>query len=85
MTDQQIVDLVKGALTKARPDQHAEFRSIGIDTRFESLPIDSIASVQMIIFMEDALGIIFREEDLGQMEAVKDVVRLIHERTRGGE
>ena len=80
MTDKEIVELVKAALTKARPDLRAGFESIAIDTRFESLRIDSVDNLQMITFLEDSLGFIFQDEDLGGIETVKDLAVLVNKR-----
>jgi acyl carrier protein len=77
MTSREIVELVRGALNKARPDLSAEFESIGIDTRFESLRIDSIDILQMVTFMEDKLGFVFHETDLARIETVKELAALI--------
>jgi acyl carrier protein len=80
MTDREIVELVKGALSKARPDLSGQFDSVGIDTRFENIKMDSIDTLQMITFLEDRLGVVFQEEDLSKIETVKDLAGLINGR-----
>jgi acyl carrier protein len=82
MTDREVVDLVRDVLGRVRPDLSAEFRSIGLETRFESLRIDSIDNLRMITFMEDDLGFVFQEEELGQIETVKDIATLVQRRKR---
>lgn len=77
MTDKDIIELVKTALIKTRPELAGEFESIGIDTRFENLRIDSVDTLRMITFLEDSLGLVFQDEDLSRIETVKDLVSLI--------
>jgi acyl carrier protein len=78
MTDKEIVELVKAALIKTRPDLSVEFESVGIGTRFESLRIDSVDTLRMITFVEDSLGFVFEDEDLSRIETIKDLAGLVN-------
>jgi len=80
MSDGEVVQLIRGALVKVRPDLAREFEAIDIETRFEDLPLDSIDNLQMITFLEDHLGFLFQEEDFGTIETVRDVKALIEKR-----
>jgi acyl carrier protein len=80
MTDKEIVAVVKAALSKTRPDLSVEFESVDIDTRFESLRIDSVDTLRMITVLEDNLGFVFQDEDLSRIETVKDLAGLIDKR-----
>ncbi|ATB42432.1 hypothetical protein CYFUS_007910 [Cystobacter fuscus] len=82
MSEREIIDLVKAALNKVRPEFATEFESVGIDTRFESLRIDSVDTLRMITFLEDKLGFVFQDEDLGRIETVKDLTSLIQKSGR---
>lgn len=82
MSEREIIDLVKAALNKVRPEFAAEFDSLGINTRFESLRIDSVDTLRMITFLEDKLGFVFQDEDLGRIETVKDLTALIQKNGR---
>jgi len=77
MSEREIIDLVKAALSKVRPEFAAEFESVGIDTRFETLRIDSVDTLRMVTFLEDKLGFVFQDEDLGRIETVTDLASLI--------
>ncbi|WNG19981.1 acyl carrier protein [Cystobacter fuscus] len=82
MSEQEIIDLVKTSLNKVRPEFAAGFESVGINTRFESLRIDSVDTLRMITFLEDRLGFVFQDEDLGRIETVKDLAALIQKSAR---
>jgi acyl carrier protein len=82
MSEREIIELVRAALTKVRPEFAAEFASVGMNTRFESLHIDSVDNLRMITFLEDKLGFLFQDEDLGRIESVTDLAELIRKNGR---
>lgn len=82
MTEREIIELVKAALTKVRPEFAAEFESVGMSTRFENLRIDSVDNLRMITFLEDKLGFVFQDEDLTRIESVTDLAELIRKNGR---
>jgi len=82
MSEREIIDLVRAALNKVRPEFAAEFESVGMNTRFESLRIDSVDNLRMITFLEDQLGFLFQDEDLGRIETVTDLAELIRKNGR---
>ena len=82
MSEREIIDLVRAALNKVRPEFAAEFESVGMNTRFESLRIDSVDNLRMITFLEDQLGFLFQDEDLGRIETVTDLASLIRKNGR---
>ncbi|QRN94628.1 hypothetical protein JRI60_36720 [Archangium violaceum] len=77
MSDGEIIDLVKSALIKVRPEFAAGFESVDMNTRFESLRIDSVDNLRMITFLEDRIGFVFQDEDLSRIETVTDLAAII--------
>jgi acyl carrier protein len=82
MNEQEVIELVRAALTKVRPEFATEFASVGMTTRFENLHIDSVDNLRMITFLEDKLGFVFQDEDLVRIETVTDLAELIRKNGR---
>ena len=82
MTDTQIVELIREALFEVAPKRKAEFAAISMDTRIDALQLDSIATMEMVGFIEDRQATTFEEDQLARVQTVGDLGRII--RTHGG-
>ncbi|WP_257455376.1 acyl carrier protein [Archangium lipolyticum] len=82
MSDLEIIDLVKSALIKVRPEFAAGFESVAMSTRFENLRIDSVDTLRMITFLEDKVGFVFQDDDLSRIETVTDLAAIIRKHGR---
>lgn len=77
MNDDQILALIKEALFDVAPARKEEFEEIEMDTTIEDLALDSIATMEMVGFLEDKVEATFPDEDLSTVSSVADLARLI--------
>ena len=70
----RIVAEVTRVLTETRGDPAAAIRP---EARLEDLGIDSLASIQMVVALEEALGFAVRDQDRSGMLDVETVADLI--------
>ncbi|TVQ93843.1 MAG: acyl carrier protein [Deltaproteobacteria bacterium] len=77
MNDEQVLSLVKEALFEVAPNRKAEFDKIRIDQTIEDLSLDSIATMEMVGFLEDKTDKTFPDEELAKVNTVRDLVSLV--------
>jgi acyl carrier protein len=77
MNDDQIMALVREALGAVAPTRTAEFAKITADTKIEALGLDSIATMEMVNFIEEKIEVTFPDEELAKVQKVSDLVGLI--------
>lgn len=77
MTDAEIITLIQQALADVAPNRTADFADITTDTTIESLGLDSIATMEMVGFLEENVDKTFPDEDLTQVTKVGDLATLI--------
>ena len=77
MDDAQILNLIKEALFEVAPNRKEEFEDLTIDTTIEDLALDSIATMEMVGFLEDKTEKTFPDEDLAQVNALEDLASLV--------
>ena len=82
MTDEQILTLIRQALGEVAPTRKAEFASITEDTRIDALGLDSIATMEMVSFIEEHIEVTFPDDELARVQKVADLVALVR---RGGQ
>jgi acyl carrier protein len=73
----RVVTEVTRVLTETR---HAPAAAIRPDARLEDLGIDSLASIQMVVALEEALGFAVRDQDRSGMldiETVEDLIDFV--------
>ncbi len=77
MTDAQIISLIQEALADVAPNRVADFADIGVDTTIESLGLDSIATMEMVGFIEEKVDATFPDEELTEVKKIGDLANLI--------
>lgn len=77
MDDAQILNLIKEALFEVAPNRKEEFEDLTIDTTIEDLALDSIATMEMVGFLEDKTEKTFPDEDLAQVNSLEDLASLV--------
>jgi len=77
MDDAQVLNLIKEALFEVAPNRKEEFEDLTIDTTIEDLALDSIATMEMVGFLEDKTEKTFPDEDLAQVNSLEDLASLV--------
>jgi len=77
MDDAQILNLIKEALFEVAPNRKEEFEDLDLDETIEDLALDSIATMEMVGFLEDKTEKTFPDEDLAQVNSLKDLATLV--------
>lgn len=78
MEDKQIIDLIRTALDEVAPGR--TFPDLAFGTNIEALGLDSIATMEMVGFIEERVDATFPDEELAKVKTVGDLGGLI----RGG-
>ena len=82
MTNEQILTLIRQALGEVAPTRTADFAAIIEDTRIDALGLDSIATMEMVSFIEERIEVTFPDDELARVQKVADLVALVR---RGGQ
>lgn len=77
MTDQQIIALIKDALFEVAPNRKKDFEGLTLDHTIEQLALDSIATMEMVGFLEDRTEQTFPDEDLAKVSKIRDLADLV--------
>jgi acyl carrier protein len=77
MNDAQVLAMVKEALFEVAPNRKEEFDEISLDDTIEDLALDSIATMEMVGFLEDKTEKIFPDEELAKVNTVGDLANLV--------
>lgn len=77
LDNDKVLSLIKRALAEVAPNRKADFDSVQLDTTIESLGLDSIATMEMVGFLEEEVDATFPDEDLAQVNALNDLAKLI--------
>jgi acyl carrier protein len=80
MTNDEIVALIQQALASVAPTRRADFANLALETKIEALGLDSIATMEMVNFIEERIEVTFPDEELAKVQKVGDLAGLI----RGG-
>lgn len=75
MTDAEILALIKEALFEVAPKR--EFGELSMDQTIEDLALDSIATMEMVGFLEDRVDATFPDEELAKVHAIRDLAALV--------
>lgn len=75
MNDQEILELIKEALFEVAPNK--EFDDLAMDSTIEDLNLDSIATMEMVGYLEDKVDSTFPDEELAKVHAIKDLAALV--------
>ena len=78
MDDAQILKLIKEALFEVAPSRKEEFdEELTFDMSIEDLALDSIATMEMVGFLEDKTEKTFPDEELAQVNSIQDLASLV--------
>ncbi|MCB9687278.1 MAG: acyl carrier protein [Alphaproteobacteria bacterium] len=80
MTNDEIMALIQEALVAVAPTRKADFANLVADTKIEALGLDSIATMEMVNFIEEKIEVTFPDEELAKVQRISDLVGLV----RGG-
>ena len=84
MTDAQMVSLIQEALFEVAPSRKADFEGLTLGLTIEELNLDSIATMEMVGFLEDKTDNTFPDEELARVKSVGDLASLIRHGRVGG-
>ena len=79
MTDETIIGLIQEALFEVAPNRTESFKNITLATTIESLSLDSIATMEMVGFLEDKVETAFLDEKLATVATLNDLADLVRE------
>lgn len=77
MNEEQLLGMVKEALFEVAPNRKEEFDEITMDDTIEDLALDSIATMEMVGFLEDKTEKTFPDEELAKVNTVRDLTNLV--------
>ncbi|MCO4743968.1 MAG: acyl carrier protein [Proteobacteria bacterium] len=77
MTDEKVLGLIREALFDVAPNRKEEFEGIQISTTIEDLALDSIATMEMVGFLEDKTDMTFPDEELAKVASLTDLARMM--------
>ncbi|MFT4622877.1 MAG: acyl carrier protein [Myxococcota bacterium] len=80
MTSNDPIHLIRNALNSVAPNREADFATLEPGTKIETLGLDSIATMEMVGHIEEAIDATFADEELAKVSKISDLVGLI----RGG-
>lgn len=77
MDNDKVLSLIKSALAEVAPNRKNDFENVTLDTTIESLGLDSIATMEMVGFLEEEGDTTFPDEDLARVNALSDLAKLL--------
>jgi acyl carrier protein len=80
MTDAEILTLIQRALDDVVPDRSDDWKNLTFETTIEDLELDSVATIEMLGFLEEETDRTFPDDEIGLVEGLKDLAVLV----RGG-
>lgn len=80
MNDDEVLLNLKEALGHAAPEVKA---SLSMDSTLADLGIDSIVALEMAGHLENKLAIHFPDDELAQVNSIRDFVRLVRQSMPG--
>lgn len=71
------MELIKAAVTSVDTSKAQKFAGIKPETEIRELGLDSVATMEMVAYLEDHLHTQFADEVLVKINTFKDLVQLI--------
>lgn len=81
MNDDQILALIREALTSVAPQKKADFAKADLKTSIKALGLDSIATMEMVGVLEEKVGATFPDEDLATVASLGDLATLVRRKS----
>lgn len=76
MSEAEILDLIRAALNEVVPDRAADWKSLELDRTIEELELDSIATMEMVGYLEEKTDTTFPDEELPKVNSLRDLATL---------
>jgi len=77
MDDAKILSLIQEALNDVAPGREADFAKATLDTTIDDLGLDSIATMEMVGYIEEQVETTFPDEDLAKVASLRDLTALV--------
>ncbi len=77
MNDAETLALIQEALNDVAPGREADFAKVTLDSTIEELGLDSIATMEMVGYLEEKVETTFPDEELAKVSKVSDLTSLI--------
>jgi acyl carrier protein len=77
MDNNEILSLIRTALNEVAPNRTADFEKVAFDDKISDLGLDSIATMEMVGFIEEKIDATFPDEELAQVAAISDLAGLV--------
>ena len=77
MTDTEVLSLIQKALHEVAPERTADFENIELSTTIDELSLDSIATMEMVGFLEDNTDRVFPDEELTKVNSIANLANLV--------
>jgi len=77
MSDEDVMALIKEALSQVDPKRQAEFATITSEQEITALGLDSIAIMEMVNFIEERIDKTFPDNELHKVQRIGDLAGLI--------
>lgn len=77
MTDNETLALIKEALNDVAPGREADFSKVSLESTIAELGLDSIATMEMVGYLEEQIEVTFPDEDLAKVASIRDLISLI--------
>lgn len=77
MDNAELLGLIKEALVEVAPTRKRDFENVEMNTQIESLGLDSIATMEMVGFLEEQVDATFPDEELTKVNSLGDLAQLI--------
>ena len=79
----EIIETIKSAFLFALPDEADRLNEITLDSRLEDLGIESIATLEIVAYVEEKYDIQFMDDELASVNSVRQIVALVEKYARG--
>ncbi len=79
MNDAEVLALIKEALNDVAPGREADFAKVTLTSSIEDLGLDSIATMEMVGYLEEKVDTTFPDEELAKVASVADLSKLIRD------
>jgi len=77
VNETQILTLIQEALNDVPPGREADFAKVTLDSSIEDLGLDSIATMEMVGYLEEKAETTFPDEELAKVASLRDLTTLI--------
>lgn len=79
MSNTEILSLIKRAVDEVAPGKVGEITPDTLKTTIRELGIDSVASMEMVSVVEEAIGVTFPDDELAGINTLGDLVTLVEQ------